>query len=120
MKIATWNVAYARGKASNEKRRNVLEKVNADVWVFTETHADLTPGPGYCKFLSAARFGEVFRCQRFTSWNSKDRVAARTDKLADQLISLPAAMFRKSDRIVNRDSRHVGTTLMMHSIVGVK
>lgn len=55
MKIATWNVAYARGEKSNDLRRNVLKRVDADVWILTETHTDLKPGLGYRPIHSAER-----------------------------------------------------------------
>jgi len=55
MKIATWNVAYARGETSNERRRAVLKRIDADVWVLTETHIDLTPGSGYRPIHSCER-----------------------------------------------------------------
>jgi len=61
MKIATWNVAYARGKKANQRRRAVLDEVNADVWILTETHADLAPGNGYTPFSSQERINIVNR-----------------------------------------------------------
>lgn len=49
MKVATWNLNSAKGLAP--ARRDLflqsMEKVNADVWVLTETWLSLPPGPDY-------------------------------------------------------------------------
>lgn len=41
MKIGTWNVEYAAGDKKNELRLKRLLQMNCDVWVLTETNADL-------------------------------------------------------------------------------
>lgn len=55
IKLATWNVAYGRGCEPNRRRREVLDQVDADVWVLTETHCELTPGDGYKSIASDVR-----------------------------------------------------------------
>lgn len=44
LRIATWNVAYGLGSTSNARRRAVIDAVDADIWVLTETHDGLGPG----------------------------------------------------------------------------
>jgi len=44
MKIATWNVAYGRGHATNLRRKKAIDVASADTWILTETHDDLLPG----------------------------------------------------------------------------
>ena len=41
LRIGTWNVQYARGVDKNRRRRAVLDRHDADIWVLTETHDDL-------------------------------------------------------------------------------
>lgn len=41
MRITTWNVAYGAGKRTNNRRLRFMAKVDADVWVLTETHDSL-------------------------------------------------------------------------------
>jgi endonuclease/exonuclease/phosphatase family metal-dependent hydrolase len=50
MKIATWNVAYGVSPSKNQRILEQMDKVDADVWVLTETHDELrpsTPGPWF-------------------------------------------------------------------------
>lgn len=41
MRIATWNLEYARGAEKNRRRLELLAEADADVWVLTETHDQL-------------------------------------------------------------------------------
>ncbi len=43
MKIATWNVAYGISPKKNERILQVMETIDADIWVLTETHDALRP-----------------------------------------------------------------------------
>ena len=43
MKIATWNVAYGISPSKNERILEVMESIDADIWVLTETHDALQP-----------------------------------------------------------------------------
>jgi hypothetical protein len=43
MRIGTWNVEYALKAGSNLRRRKVLERHKADIWVLTETRDTLRP-----------------------------------------------------------------------------
>lgn len=46
--IATWNVQRPSPRGSRgEPIREWLRRIDADVWVLTETHDDICPGPGY-------------------------------------------------------------------------
>lgn len=88
MRIATWNVAYARGSEANRRRRGVLEEVNADVWVLTETHHDLTPGLEYRPIHSAGRSargnrGVVAGSTWVTIWARKE-IQPRQLRVTDQ------------------------------------
>ena len=47
MRIATWNVAYGLGEAVNQRRRAKMDEIDADIWILTETHDDLSPGPEF-------------------------------------------------------------------------
>ena len=49
MKIATWNLARVLPKHVVRIAKIVgwLDRVDADVWVLTETHNSVSPGPGY-------------------------------------------------------------------------
>ena len=56
LRIATWNLMRARPGRSARTRALValMERVAADIWVLTETHRDLSPGPAYtCVAYSA-------------------------------------------------------------------
>jgi len=49
MRIATWNVARPnpRGWKIAPRIEQKLQRISADIWILTETHADLKPGPDY-------------------------------------------------------------------------
>src|SRR5664280_1921694 len=49
LKIATWNLARVLPKQAARIAKIVrwLDRVDADVWVLTETHNSVSPGPGY-------------------------------------------------------------------------
>ena len=47
MRIGTWNVEYAAGRAKNERRLRRLHAMDCDIWILTETHDDLDLGVGY-------------------------------------------------------------------------
>lgn len=48
LKVATWNVERPLPTQRRLSRlRDAMVEVNADVWVLTETHDCLSPGPGY-------------------------------------------------------------------------
>ena len=48
MKVATWNLDQLRSNGARAARqREAIRIINADVWVFTETQRDFSPGPGY-------------------------------------------------------------------------
>jgi exonuclease III len=53
MRIGTWNVEHARGTVPNELRRQVLESLDADIWVLTETRDELRPSPDHALTPSA-------------------------------------------------------------------
>lgn len=48
MKIATWNLERALPQSVQaERQRQWLSRINADIWVLTETHLGITPGEDY-------------------------------------------------------------------------
>lgn len=48
MKIATWNLECADPNTSQAQRqRQWLDRINADIWVLTETNDDISPGSAY-------------------------------------------------------------------------
>src|SRR5674476_1400732 len=49
LKIATWNLARVLPKDTARTAKIVgwLDRIDADVWVLTETHNSVSPGPGY-------------------------------------------------------------------------
>ena len=59
LKIATWNLARVLPKQAARSAKIVrwLDRIDADVWVLTETHNSVSPGPGY----SAASTGYADR-----------------------------------------------------------
>lgn len=54
MRIGTWNVEYGVGRR-NVGRLAQLAEHDADIWVLTETHSDLSLAPGYTRICSEAR-----------------------------------------------------------------
>ncbi len=54
VKIATWNVAYGINRSKNVRILEEMERVDADIWVLTETHDDLRPPtPGNWKPITS-------------------------------------------------------------------
>ena len=47
MRIANWNVNHARESWRRSALKAQMCAINADVWILTETHSSLEPGPGY-------------------------------------------------------------------------
>ncbi|MBE9138897.1 endonuclease/exonuclease/phosphatase family protein [Nodosilinea sp. LEGE 07088] len=48
MKIATWNLERALPNSARAARqRSWLNRIDADLWILTETHIGMTPGVGY-------------------------------------------------------------------------
>ncbi len=48
LRIATWNIDYPHSTV--EKRRIILDQmrvIQADIWILTETHPEMTPDPTY-------------------------------------------------------------------------
>ncbi|MGF1569457.1 MAG: endonuclease/exonuclease/phosphatase family protein [Nodosilinea sp.] len=53
MKIATWNLERAAPQTSQaERQRQWLDRINADIWVLTETNLRLSPGANYQQVAS--------------------------------------------------------------------
>src|SRR5665647_2392857 len=49
LKVATWNLARVLPKDTARRAKIVgwLDRIDADVWVLTETHNSVSPGPEY-------------------------------------------------------------------------
>ncbi len=48
MKIATWNLERALPQSAKaERQRQWMGRIDADVWILTETHQAIAPGTGY-------------------------------------------------------------------------
>lgn len=76
MKIATWNVAYGRGKA-NAFRIEKIREINADIWVLTETHDSLDLREDFDPFRTESRVKGANRSldsysRWVTIWAKKD------------------------------------------------
>ena len=86
MKIATWNVAYGRGATLNNRRREQMREIDADVWVLTETHDGLSPGGAYTPIHSAQRpmsHERIVPGSRWVSIWARDRLDARRLSVTD-------------------------------------
>ena len=60
MRIATWNLRRPRRMdARLERLLDKIRKVDADVWILTETHDEAVPGPSYCS-KSSSELGGIF------------------------------------------------------------
>ncbi|HSM82143.1 MAG TPA: endonuclease/exonuclease/phosphatase family protein [Nodosilinea sp.] len=59
MKIATWNLERALPQSAQaERQRQWLNRIDADIWILTETHLGITPGADYYSVSS----GPTDRC----------------------------------------------------------
>ncbi|MGB3312740.1 MAG: endonuclease/exonuclease/phosphatase family protein [Nodosilinea sp.] len=53
MKIATWNLERALPQSAQaERQRQWLSRIDADIWILTETHLGITPGKSYYSVAS--------------------------------------------------------------------
>jgi hypothetical protein len=53
MKIATWNLERALPQSVKaERQRQWLNRIDADIWILTETHLGITPSEDYCSVAS--------------------------------------------------------------------
>ncbi|MBE9156352.1 endonuclease/exonuclease/phosphatase family protein [Nodosilinea sp. LEGE 06152] len=53
MKIATWNLERALPQSVQaERQRQWLNRIDADIWILTETHLDIAPGKNYYSVAS--------------------------------------------------------------------
>lgn len=53
MKIATWNLERALPESGRaERQRQWLSRIDADIWILTETHLGITPGNNYYSVAS--------------------------------------------------------------------
>lgn len=55
LRLATWNVEYAAGAAKNAARLARILSENADIWVLTETHDELSLLPTHGSVATAQR-----------------------------------------------------------------
>ena len=69
VRIGTWNVEYAADAAKNERRRRRLQEADCDIWILTETHDDLTPGPEYVAAHTAQRLTGRAGARWTTIWS---------------------------------------------------
>ena len=56
MRIATWNLEHAAGKAKNDLRLHRLHAMDCDIWLLTETHDDIDLGSSYAPLHPTERF----------------------------------------------------------------
>lgn len=53
MKIATWNLERAEPQTPQaQAQQQWIHRINADLWIFTETHPAASPGSGYQSVVS--------------------------------------------------------------------
>lgn len=55
LRLATWNVEYAAGAAKNAARLGRVRSENADIWVLTETHDELSLLPTHGSVTTVQR-----------------------------------------------------------------
>lgn len=62
MRIATWNLERPRAAAGERWARQhvCIEAVAANVWILTESHVDVSPGPGFHGVWSEPTDGQVW------------------------------------------------------------
>jgi hypothetical protein len=70
LRIGTWNVEYADNFATNDSRREVMQRCPADIWVLTETHDALTPSDSFAAVHSAPRPPYGLRVKPGARWVS--------------------------------------------------
>jgi len=70
MKIATWNVAYGVSPSKNLRILEQMERVDADIWVLTETHDELRPPTSgtWCAITSDDRPREAEGVKEGSRW----------------------------------------------------
>ncbi len=92
MRIGTWNVEYARGVDKNARRLRRLREMDCDVWILTETHDDLHPGPEYTALSTEPRMrkGPIGRWTTIWSRFPLERVAVTDgDRTVSALVRAP-------------------------------
>lgn len=72
MKIATWNVAYGISPSKNSRILKEMERVDADIWVLTETHDELRPPTQgtWCAITSDDRPREAVEVREGSRWST--------------------------------------------------
>ena len=105
MRIATWNVAYGRGRPANARRLRRIEEVDADVWILTETHDELSlADAGYSPVHADQRpttgAREVIEGSRWVSIWSRLPVSERIADLADPRRTAAAVIDAADRRVV--------------------
>ena len=93
MRIATWNVAYGMGEAVNQRRSAKMAEIDADVWILTETHDDLSPGPEFRAVHGANRplddgNRQVVKGSRFVSIWVKNEGSPTSLDVTDRVFSV--------------------------------
>lgn len=68
MRVGTWNVQYGRGSDLNDRRRRVMQRRDADVWVLTETHDELDLSATHYPLRSPSRFRRDQASRWVTIW----------------------------------------------------
>jgi endonuclease/exonuclease/phosphatase family metal-dependent hydrolase len=93
MRIGTWNVEYARGLTHNARRQVRLQQADADIWILTETHDDLTPGEDWQAVSSDTRRGADPGGRWVTIWTRLPLIKALdvtdADRTAACLVEAP-------------------------------
>ena len=82
MKIATWNLESVRPLTPPRRAAflDAMQKVNADVWVLTETWADLVPLPDYQPVVKSEAAEDLTPDRRWVAiWVKKCFSAERQD-----------------------------------------
>ncbi|MEL6937773.1 MAG: endonuclease/exonuclease/phosphatase family protein [Cyanobacteria bacterium J06598_1] len=47
LRVANWNVARPQSQPHRERLAEVIQAISADIWILTETHESLSPGPTF-------------------------------------------------------------------------
>jgi len=81
MRIATWNLRRPRS-AKSPRALAILEwihRIDADVWILTETHESISPGPNYSSVTTTGKDREQSDGEQWTMiWSRLPIVAAES------------------------------------------
>ena len=110
MKIATWNLESVRPLTPPRRAAflDAMQKVNADVWVLTETWADLVPLPDYQPVVKSEAAEDLTPDRRWVAIWVKEGLTATPQDIHVQTDRMACARIKQPGQ---RDLVVVGTVL---------